>query len=412
MSSRKRVRSPTSDDEDEVWLALLKVQRLSGCPTKTLHIVREVLEPYLSVPVGSGVERRRTEKTLLQRSGAKLIKLHGCVGANCIHIFVPEDKNVLCPRCGKSRYDVKGKPNEVCFYFPLRDQLRSLLSIPAYREWLLHEWRRSKSPDYMSDVYDAPRWTEKMGEPTETLERIGLQLCIDGVPAHARKNAGSVKPIQYVLLSLPPWMRYQAINMINHMLIISDLKGVCARKYYDWAATYEMNHLHTRGVDGVRVVLYGTTLDTPGRREILAMQTETAFYPCPHCLHTWQPGLRDQTYNGYRRFLELSSGWRKREFVYRGHKYMFRDAEERDVPKTRTDENVATMVGIARPKKPCCGHKGLPFLSRWIGADWDGQMCDMMHDLKCFCEMLLKGLVGNGSGMFKGWGVRDQHHRY
>ena len=70
------------------------------------------------------------------------------------------------------------------------------------------------------------------------------------------------------------------------MLIVAHLKGDAAKKYYDWAATYEINDLHLTGVNGVRVIMYGMTLDTPGRRELLAMQKETAFYPCPHCLAT------------------------------------------------------------------------------------------------------------------------------
>ena len=46
-----------------------------------------------------------------------------------------------------------------------------------------------------------------------------------------------------------------------------------------------MTDLYVNGVDGVRVIYYGTTLDTPGRRELCNMQAVTAFYPCPHCLH-------------------------------------------------------------------------------------------------------------------------------
>ena len=56
------------------------------------------------------------------------------------------------------------------------------------------------------------------------------------------------------------------------MLVPAELKGQAAKKYYDWAANYEMNALHKYGVDGIRVSIYGTTLDTPGRRELLQMQ--------------------------------------------------------------------------------------------------------------------------------------------
>ena len=80
--------------------------------------------------------------------------------------------------------------------------------------------------------------------------------------------------------------------MIVHALIPAQLKSQAAKKYYDWLGVNEITPLHREGVDGVRVIVYGNTLDTPGRREVLNMQTVTAFYPCPHCLHTWEPGMR------------------------------------------------------------------------------------------------------------------------
>ena len=39
-------------------------------------------------------------------------------------------------------------------------------------------------------------------------------------------------------------------------------------------------------------------------------------------------------------------------------------------------------------------------------------MPDRMHDLKCFCDMLLRVLVGSGSdGLYKGWAGKDDQHR-
>ena len=193
------------------------------------------------------------------------------------------------------------------------------------------------------------------------------------------------------------------------MLVPADLKYEAARKYYDWAAR-DMNELHRCGVDGVRVILYGSTLDSPGRRELLCMQSVTAFYPCPHCIHTWQPGMLSMIYGGYRCFLPLHHPWRKKEFTFMGLKYMFRDVETRPTPLRRTDANVQVMVSLASKSQPFCGHKSRPFLSRWIGADWDGSFCDIMHDMKCFAERLLKGLVGRGSeGMYQGWKYDAEH---
>ena len=54
-------------------------------------------------------------------------------------------------------------------------------------------------------------------------------------------------------------------------------------------------------------------------------------------------------------------------------------------------------------------HKGEPFLSNWLGVDWESS-CDKMFDLKCFVEMFLKGLVGRGNhGMCKGWSKDSDH---
>ena len=58
--------------------------------------------------------------------------------------------------------------------------------------------------------------------------------------------------------------------MLVHVLIPAELKGQSAKKYYDWFGT-EMTDLFRNGVDGVRIMLYGTTLDTPGRRKLLNM---------------------------------------------------------------------------------------------------------------------------------------------
>jgi hypothetical protein len=302
---------------------------------------------------------------------------------------------------------------QVCYYFPLRDQLRHMLSIRAYRDLLMFESRRPSCRDSMSDVYDSPRWREKMGAPTETLTRIGVQYCVDGVSISSRRPAaGSFKPWQLLNLSLAPWLRYKTRHMLVQMLIPAELKSSAAAKYYDWAAEYEMNDLHLRGVSGVRVLLYGVTLDAPGRRELLNMQTVSAFFPCPHCLHTAQPGRGKQCFGGYRRFLDVGSPWRQRRFVYEGYTYEFRDDERRAPPVVRTDNNVNTMVRLAITRnRPVCGHKGQPFLHKWSAADWDRSMCDWMHDMKCMCEMLLKGLVGKGNnGMYKNWS-KDQAHR-
>ena len=284
------------------------------------------------------------------------------------------------------------------------------MQLPAYKNLLMHEFRRRRSPACVSDVYDTPRWAKIAGPPTPVLTRIVIHSCVDGVPVYGRKEIKSAKPIQALLLSLPPWLRYQAKNILVQMLIPSELKGKQAKKYYDWAASFEMISLHTDGVDGVRVLTYGDTMDTPGRRELLNMQAVQAFYPCPHCVHTWQPGLRGLVHAGFRRCLDIGDSWRKKEIIFHGEKYMFRDVEERPPPAARTDDAVALMVSLATPGKPFCGHKGPRYFINWPGTSFEGSACDPMHDKKVFCEMFVKCLVGRGSnGMYQGWSKDAQH---
>lgn len=275
----------------------------------------------------------------------------------------------------------------------------------------MHESTRPRSEDFIADVYDTPRWRKVVGEPTLGLDYIVLQHCVDGTPLFQRKHLKSVKISQFNISSLAPWVRSKAEYMLVQMLVPAELKGQAAKKYYDFAGQ-EMNKLRQDGVDGIKVLVFGVSMDAPGRREILNFQTVTSYYPCPHCLHTPEPGLRKPVHCGYRRFLPIASPWRAKSFVFKGHRYEYRDAEHRHPPRIRTDTMAKIVSSMARPSKPILGHKGAPFLSTWDGLDWDANMCDIMHDLKCVTDMILKGLVGKGNeGMYKSWKRKDDEHR-
>ena len=125
---------------------------------------------------------------------------------------------------------------------------------------------------YLTDVQDATRWHRVMGPLGSALRRIELQFCVDGIPAFVSGGV-SIKTAEYMILSLPPKLISKARNMLRCMLFPDSLKGPQQHKYYDWSTTYEMNDLHTRGVRGVRVIVYGTSLDSPGRAELLKIQS-------------------------------------------------------------------------------------------------------------------------------------------
>ena len=130
------------------------------------------------------------------------------------------------------------------------------------------------------------------------------------------------------------------------------------------------------------------------------------------CVHTWQPGPEKVIYGGYRRFLPEDDPWCQKTFRFAECLFEFRDVESRPPAVIRTDALVSLALLRARPNRPFWGHKSTPLLWNWVGADWGRSMPDRMHDLKCFCEMILKVLVGRGSdGFYAGWDSKDEQHR-
>ena len=99
----------------------------------------------------------------------------------------------------------------------------------------------------MSDVCDSPAWVDFMGPVTSSLERIGLLFCVDAIPAFAAGTL-SLKPMEFINLSLPPGVRSRAENIMLLMLLPSTLaKGRAQKKYYDFAADFELTDLATKG---------------------------------------------------------------------------------------------------------------------------------------------------------------------
>ena len=108
-----------------------------------------------------------------------------------------------------------------------------------------------------------------MGPVTFPNNRIGLQFCIDAIPAFAAGTL-SLKPAEFINLSLPPAVRNKAENIILSMLMPANLaKGRSQKKYFDFIADYELSSLARTGIDGVKIKLFSASLDTKGREEIL-----------------------------------------------------------------------------------------------------------------------------------------------
>lgn len=129
----------------------------------------------------------------------------------------------------------------------------------------------------MTDIYDAPAWQEFMGPITYPNTRIGLQYCIDGFPVNGERTK-SMKIGGFMNLSLPPTARGKPENMSIAIVIPTAIKDVGQKKYYDWMATYELNDLFYKGVEGVFVKIFSSSMDTPGRAELMGK------FSLPACL--------------------------------------------------------------------------------------------------------------------------------
>lgn len=173
---RKRLKK----NYQKICTKLRQVQRQTGCATNTLNKVVEALGEYMTVNV-TNFKIQHGDKHMCEESGAVVMELNGCVGCHR-HVYIPSSSAMKCPKCRHPRFNVQRKPNEVniqcffvfcknalthdlihdfiqvCWYFPIREQLDKILQIPEYRELLMHEVRRKRNEDFISDVYDAPRY--------------------------------------------------------------------------------------------------------------------------------------------------------------------------------------------------------------------------------------------------------------
>ena len=132
------------------------------------------------------------------------------------------------------------------FYFPLIPRLKALLDTPQYRKLIEHENDRPRNPALISDVFDTPAWQKFAGQPSRPIQRILLQFCVDAIPAFVEGSL-SLKPAEFLNLNLPPGLRGKAEHIMLFMLLPDKMKSG-QKKYYDFAARYELNQLCSTGL--------------------------------------------------------------------------------------------------------------------------------------------------------------------
>lgn len=178
------------------------------------------------------------------------------------------------------------------------------------------------------------------------------------------------------------------------------------------------------GIDGVKIKIFSTSMDAPGRAELLGMSGHSSYTACCVCRHCFSAAIPPATqclFDGYRRWLHPRSRGRQTRVQYKRQIYQYATVETRAKPPLRDNNFVRTAVAFAKQRGlPYLGHKNLPLLSRWCGFDWYRMNApDFMHDMKAACDMFLKLIVGRGVGVhdegseggYRNWNKDVTHRR-
>ena len=190
----------------------------------------------------------------------------------------------------------------------------------------------------VADVFDTPRWKEMAsGLKPETL-LLRLLACIDGIPAFTC-NGITLMPFEFMLLSLPPWLRYKVDNMFISMLIPSSLSPEAQRKYFQKVIDCDLNPMMREGLDvpgleyPVKVQIFAQvsrvdccscihnmyavicsiiilicfcfvqSLDLKGKEKFHDQVSVQSFVGCSHCCVTFPKGCQGPVFGVARRYL-------------------------------------------------------------------------------------------------------------
>ena len=197
-----------------------EIQSRTKCANKTCLDFVRLFQKHIGAEASADLPKtfQHCDATLKAEAGVECIELHGCIHCQR-HVFTPEDHTHLCPKCGGERFDNDGEPNERVYYFPIKERLEKLMSVPRYAKMCQHEFTRPRNDDYVTDVYDTPCWKEFMGPVTYPNKRMALQFCVDAIPAFAAGTL-SLKPAEFINLSLPAGKYYRNVLQIYLSLLL------------------------------------------------------------------------------------------------------------------------------------------------------------------------------------------------
>lgn len=137
---------------------------------------------------------------------------------------------------------------------------------------LQYEKERHKHEHLVSDIFDSEAWKlrrRQIGAGPDDLVLM-LLFCMDAIPAFKDKGK-SLLLSESMIVNLPPKLRYKVQHMMLHFVMSASLKEREQKKYFDYMLNTELNALTTTGIphpsgcSTIRVIIFGTPFDLPGR---------------------------------------------------------------------------------------------------------------------------------------------------
>ena len=134
-----------------------------------------------------------------------------------------------------------------------------------------------------------------------------LLCCLDGIPAFTC-NGITLMPCEFMLLNLPPWIRFKVENMFISMLIPHSLSPQAQRKYFNKVIEVDLNPMAREGLHvdkgpPVYVKVFGQTLDLKGKEKFLDQVSVQSYSGCSHCAVKFPQGNRGPRFGVARRYL-------------------------------------------------------------------------------------------------------------
>ena len=185
------------------------------------------------------------------------------------------------------------------------------------------------------DVYDCAQWKSTFGSPpphnSPALPSIKLLFCYDGIPANNYVGSESLVPGEFIVLSLPPWLRYKQDNILISMLVQDGLSAEAQKKFFEKIIEVDFKPLFTEGVqskcgNNIPVEIFGQTLDLKGREKFLNQVSVQSYVGCSHCRAVFPKGNGGPCFGIARKYLPDGHPLRAERF---GHndQYQYAAAE-------------------------------------------------------------------------------------